>query len=418
MPNINDYIKWRGDLELNVSEFNEIDSLILARFSYLPFESLMKKEEELTIEELSKRFEKADKNKLEILWPDDSDLLPLLGQSKRFGKMIATDFLNKFDPEQEKQFSAITVLLPDDTIFISYRGTDNTIIGWKEDFNMSFKSHIASQLDSVKYINDIAKKYQNNIRIGGHSKGGNLAVYAAVFAAEEAKKRIINVYNNDGPGFADDITNTKEYKEMIEKVHTYIPQSSVIGRLLNHEEKYTVVKSIQKGIMQHDLYSWQVQGTKVVSLKEVTNGSEFVDKTIKQWLDDVDPKQREIVIDTIFDILSTTEAESMIQIREVLKEVCISNFILISCVGGTPNSNNPEISSGTWTSIFERFNGNVMTCRWSVPTADTVSMMDKIYDNLLNKKMNFGEALIKAQREMKNSGKNELSWAGVECWIN
>ena len=124
------------------------------------------------------------------------------------------------------------------------------------------------------------------------------------------------MYNNDGPGFADDITNTKEYKEMIEKVHTYIPQSSVIGRLLNHEEKYTVVKSIQKGIMQHDLYSWQVQGTEVVSLKEVTNGSEFVDKTIKQWLDNVEPKQREIVIDTIFDILSTTEAESMVQIRE------------------------------------------------------------------------------------------------------
>ena len=316
MPNINDYIKWRGDLELNVSEFNEIDSLILARFSYLPFESLMKKEEELTIEELSKRFEKADKNKLEILWPDDSDLLPLLGQSKRFGKMIATDFLNKFDPEQEKQFSAITVLLPDDTIFISYRGTDNTIIGWKEDFNMSFKSHIASQLDSVKYINDIAKKYQNNIRIGGHSKGGNLAVYAAVFAAEEAKKRIINVYNNDGPGFCDDVIETPEYQEMIKKVHTYIPQSSVIGRLMNHREKYTVVESVQKGIMQHDLYSWEVLGKEFVTLEEVTNGSEFVDKTIKQWLDDVDPKQREIVIDTIFDILSTTEAESMIQIRE------------------------------------------------------------------------------------------------------
>ena len=111
-------------------------------------------------------------------------------------------------------------------------------------------------------------------------------------------------------------------------------------------------------------------------------------------------------------------AKSMIQIREVLKEVCISNFILISCVGGTPNSNNPEISSGTWTSIFERFNGNIMTCRWSVPTRDTISMMDKIYDNLLNKKMRFGEALVKAQRDMKNSGKNQLSWAGIECWIN
>lgn len=316
MSNICDYIKWRGDLELKVSEFNEIDSLILSRFSYLPFESLMKSEEKLTIEELAKRFEKADKSKLEILWPDDSELFPLLGSSKRFGKMIATDFINKFDPEQEKQFSAITVILPDETMFISYRGTDNTIIGWKEDFNMSFKSHIASQIDSVKYINEIAQKYQNKIRIGGHSKGGNLAVYAAVFADEEAKKRIINVYNSDGPGFANDITNTKEYKEMIEKVHTYIPQSSVIGRLLNHEEKYTVVKSIQKGIMQHDLYSWQVQGTKAVYLKEVTNGSEFVDKTIKQWLDKVEPKQREIVIDTIFDILNKTEGESMVQIKE------------------------------------------------------------------------------------------------------
>ena len=316
MPNINDYIKWRGDIELGVSEFNEIDSLILSRFSYLPFESLIEKNEEITIEELSKRFEKKDLNKLEILWPDDSELLPLLGKSKRFGKMIATDFVNKFDKEQEKQFSAITVLLPDNTIFVSYRGTDNTIVGWKEDFNMSFKSHIASQIDAVNYINDIAKKYSYKIRIGGHSKGGNLAVYAAVFANDETKNMIINVYNNDGPGFTDDITNTKKYKEMIKKVHTYIPQSSVIGRLLNHEEKYTIVKSIQKGIMQHDLYSWQVQGTKTISLKEVTNGSEFVDKTIKKWLNNVEPKQREIVIDTIFDILSTTEAESMVQIKE------------------------------------------------------------------------------------------------------
>lgn len=136
MANICDYIKWRGDLELNVSEFNEIDSLILSRFSYLPFENIMQSEEKVSIEELAKRFEKEDKKKMEILWPDDIELFQLLGSSKRFGKMIAMNFVNKFDPEREKQFSAITVILPDDTIFISYRGTDNTIIGWKEDFKM------------------------------------------------------------------------------------------------------------------------------------------------------------------------------------------------------------------------------------------------------------------------------------------
>ena len=316
MANICDYIKWRGDITLEESEFNEIDNLVLSRLSYFPFDELIEKNEEATIEELSNRFINADKSTMKILWPDDNELFPLLGQSKRFKDMIVTRYINKINPEKEQQFSATTVLLPDDTIFVSYRGTDSTIIGWKEDFNMCFKSHITSQKEAVQYLNESAEKYPRKIRIGGHSKGGNLAVYAAIFTNEDVKAKIENVYNNDGPGFADDITSTKEYKEMIEKVHTYIPQSSVIGRLLNHEEKYTVVKSTQKGIMQHDLYSWQVEGTKVVSLKEVTNGSEFVDKTIKKWLDNVEPEQREIVIDTIFDILNTTEAESMVQIKE------------------------------------------------------------------------------------------------------
>ena len=183
---------------------------------------------------------------------------------------------------------------------------------------MSFKAHIASQLDAAKYINDVSKKYKQKIRIGGHSKGGNLAVYAAAFANKTAKNKIINVYNNDGPGFIDEITETEEYKQAINKVHTYIPQSSVVGRLLNHEEKYTIVQSVQKGIMQHDLYSWQLEGKKLVSLAEVTNGSQFIDKTIKQWLKEIDPKQREIVVDAIFEIINTTNANSFKDIREKL----------------------------------------------------------------------------------------------------
>ena len=123
------------------------------------------------------------------------------------------------------------------------------------------------------------------------------------------------MYNNDGPGFCDDVIETPEYKEMIENVHTYIPQSSVIGRLMNHREKYTVVKSVQKGIMQHDLYSWEVLGKEFVTLEEVTNGSEFVDKTIKEWLENVEPTKREQVIDVVFDILNTTDAQTMKEIK-------------------------------------------------------------------------------------------------------
>ena len=239
-----------------------------------------------------------------------------MGESERFGKLLATKYINKIDPEQEKQFAAITVLMPNDTIFVSYRGTDNTIVGWKEDLNMSFKSHIASQISAKKYLEIIAQEYPDKkIRIGGHSKGGNIAVYAATFVNKEIKDRIINVYNNDGPGFCDDVIETPEYKEMIEKVHTYIPQSSVIGRLMNHKEKYTVVESTQKGIMQHDLYSWEVLGKQFVTLEEVTNGSEFVDKTIKEWLENVEPTKREQVIDVVFDILNTTEAQTMKEIK-------------------------------------------------------------------------------------------------------
>ncbi len=316
MSNVCEYVKWRGDLTLKQSKFNEIDALILTRLSYFPFDQLIQPNEEATVEELSKRFEKADKSTMKILWEDDNELFPLMGKSKRFGKMIVTQYVNKINAEQEKQFSATTVILPDNTIFVTYRGTDATIVGWKEDFNMCFKSHIASQKDAVEYLNMVSKKYKRLIRIGGHSKGGNLAVYAAMFTNSKVKKRIINIYNNDGPGFDDEIIKTKEYKEILPKVHTYIPQSSVIGRLLNHEEKYTVVQSIQKGIMQHDLYSWQLEGKEFICLEKVTNGSEIFDKTLKEWLVNITPEQRGIVIDTAFDILNTTEVEYFSELKK------------------------------------------------------------------------------------------------------
>lgn len=316
MSNIIDYIKWRGDLELKDSKFNEVDSLILNRFSYFPLDNIIGKDEVLSIKELGERFIKEDKNKIDILWEDDAILFPLMAESKRFGAMKALKYVNQIDEETEKQFSAITIVLPDDTIYISYRGTDNTLIGWKEDFNMTFKSHIESQLSAKEYLEKVAKKYPNKpIRLGGHSKGGNLALYAAIFANEKIKKRILNVYNNDGPGFNEDIINTKEYKEIIGKVITYVPQDSIFGMLLEHKEKYTIVESIEKGVMQHDVYSWQVLGTKFVILREITNGSKFIDRTIKNWLEDLDLQTREQVIDIVFEIINSTNAKKVSDLK-------------------------------------------------------------------------------------------------------
>lgn len=347
MANVCDYVRWRGDLTLEQSEFNEIDNLILARFSYFPFDKIIEENEIVTIKELSKRFNEQDVTKLPILWKDDVELFPLMGDSKRFGGMLATKYINKIDAEQEKQFSAITVLMPNDTIYVSYRGTDNTIVGWKEDFNMSFKSHIASQISAKQYLEEIAKEYPSSkIIIGGHSKGGNIAVYAATFASKEVKDRIINVYNNDGPGFCEDVIETAEYQEILPRVHTYIPQSSIIGRLMNHKEKYTIVESVQKGIMQHDLYSWQVLGKEFVTLKKLTNESELIDKTIKEWLENVEPEKREQVIDAVFEILNTTEAQTM-------KELKANWFANAKTILGTYKTIDNDTKEMVWQTVNE-----------------------------------------------------------------
>ena len=315
MPNIIDYVKNKGKKTLEQLEFNEVDNLILSRFAYFPFDNIMEQDEVLTIKELSERFEKANIEEMEILWKDDIELFPLMGKSKRFGEMLATKYINKIDKKQEKQFSAITVLMPDDTIYVSYRGTDFTLIGWKEDFYMSFKSHIASQKDAVKYLQIISEKYPKKIRIGGHSKGGNLAIYASTFVNDEIKDRIINIYNNDGPGFNEEITETEEYKKIIGKAHTYIPQSTIIGRLLNQSEEYSVIKSKQIGIMQHDLYSWQIIGDKFEFLEDLTKQSKITEKTIKGWMESIEPQKRQQVIDVLFEMLSKTEAETFIQLK-------------------------------------------------------------------------------------------------------
>lgn len=304
MGDIFDYILWR-DIPIQEVKFNEIDSLILSRFSYFPLDGLIKDNEKVTIKECYNRYKKQGKQG-DILIKADLKLFPALANSKRFGNLYVTNYVNKVDAKEEKQFSAVTVLLPEDNIYISYRGTDDTIVGWKEDLYMSFSTLVPSQQSAVDYLNKT--KIGKKIIVGGHSKGGNLAVYAAVFCNKKIKKRIIDVYNFDGPGFNKVVIDKEEYNGMIKKIHNYIPQSSIIGRLLEHKGEVTIVKSTQTGIMQHDLYSWQLIGDKFI-ISELTNSSRFIDRTLTDWLQKVNVEQRKEFIDVLFDILNATEVK-------------------------------------------------------------------------------------------------------------
>lgn len=309
MANILDYLKWRGDLSLEQDHFNEIDNLILTRFSYIPLEKLMKEGEKLKIRTVYERYENSNIKKGSFLLKEDIPFFQAIANSNRFGNLVILKYVNKISLKLEEQFAAVTILLPKDTAFVSFCGTDDTIVGWKENFNMSFKSHLPAQRDAVAYLNDIGEHYAGNIMVGGHSKGGNLAVYAAAFCKPEIQERITTIYSDDGPGFGDDIVESNAYKQVVKRVVSYVPQSSVIGRLLLHEEKYYVVKSTQVGILQHDPFSWQLEGKEFVKVQELTNGSNVTEKTIKEWLENVDPERREIFIDTLYDILIATNAK-------------------------------------------------------------------------------------------------------------
>ena len=308
MSNIIDYLKWRGDLSFEISPFNEVDNIILSRFSYLPFQDIYLEQRE-NVKSIAKKMRIIPK--INFVWQDDKEFIEELAKTKRFQNLIVSDYVQKVDLSDEMQFGAITIWLPNGEKFISFEGTDMSMVGWKEDFNMSFKTYIPSQIEAVKYLEKIADKYTSNFKIGGHSKGGNLAVYSAIFCKDEIKERITGVLNADGPGFSKEIISGEEHKKIADKVHTYIPQSSIIGRLLEHEENYTIVESAQKGIMQHDIYSWQVQAKDLIKISELTNESKTVNKIVKEWLNNTTQEQRENFINTLYQIIGTTEAKTM-----------------------------------------------------------------------------------------------------------
>lgn len=315
MANLEDYIKWRGDLSFKISPFNEIDNMILARFSYMPFKRI-KMEPKETIESIANKMKDFDEEKFGF--HGDREMCQLMGNSERFKRLVVTDFEENNDKKTEKQFSAITIHLPERTIYLSFNGTDNSIVGWKEDFNMSFMENVPSQLEGAEYTKRIAAKYKNTkILLGGHSKGGNIAVYSAIACGKRIQNRIKKVINCDGPGFDKTIVESENYKNIIDKVFTYIPQDSIIGRILEHEEKYDIVLSNSKGIYQHDIHSWQVEGTKVVTVDKLTNNSDTINQTLRAYLKNTTPEQRKMFVGIVYEIIESTNVSTFKEFSKV-----------------------------------------------------------------------------------------------------
>ena len=324
MANLMDYLDWRGDLTLAVSPFNEVDALILAELSFVDFEGIVPPPEVgrgVKLNEAAEAFFARHGGRdvdMGVLVPDGiSQMLRKLMASPRFCGMTLNGYEALLDDEVEEQFSALTIDLGNGSIYISFRGTDDTIVGWKEDLNMSFLEEIPSQKQAVGYVARIARQYpEKTIRIGGHSKGGNLAVYSAAKSSGDIQERIVAVHNNDGPGFVWDISETPGHKRIAGRIHTVLPQASVVGMLMEHEKRYQVVYSTYEGIYQHDGFSWQVKGTQFVHLDDFSREGKLVDEALSSWADSLNSQQREALAEALYSVFTATGAKTLSELNE------------------------------------------------------------------------------------------------------
>ncbi len=315
MSNLHDYLDWRGDIKISKEHpFNDVDAMILARFSYLLFDQIDLAEKE-TVRSVAAKMQKF-KNE-DFRWDGDKQLISQMGQSRRFGAMRVTNYERKNDMATEKQFSAITVHINRSELFISFLGTDDTIVGWKEDFNLAFMDVVPAQEEGLKYLKKIAKKYYwRKIRMGGHSKGGTVAMYAAVMSDDRLQRRLIKVYNFDGPGLKSSLAKKDKGESVLPKIFSFVPQDSVFGRLFKHTEQYEVVESnAKRNIYEHDLYSWQVKKDEIKT-SEITKRSDFVNETLTKWLESATPYQRKIFVEAIFEILGKSKVKEPMKLAD------------------------------------------------------------------------------------------------------
>lgn len=341
-----DYLKWRNDVSLRAAPFNEIDNVLLSYLAYADFGELLQEEKRrVSIETCFKRFCKkhdlANVRESKLFIERAPLLLEDMVRGARFRGTKVVHFREVFDKEKVQQFAALVFLLPDGTKYVSFRGTDLSITGWKEDFLMSFTAETEGAKEAVSYLNEVAACVEGDLILGGHSKGGNFAMFAAAFCDDAVKERILKVYNNDGPGFREEIVRSAAYRELLPKITNIVPQTSIIGRLLSNEAAHTVVKSTAAGIFQHDVTTWEVTKDKFVRA-EPDAFSDFVEKSLGTWLETMDDEARKSLVETVFSMIEMTEAETFAEFGENLFK---NTGLIIKGLGRLPKEKRSELTA-------------------------------------------------------------------------
>lgn len=234
----------------------------------------------------------------------------------RFSSIRVGGVDERFSEQDQTQFAAMTMMLPDGTLVIAFRGTDTSFVGWKEDFNMAFQYPVPAQRSAADYVCRVASLWHGDVILLGHSKGGNLAVYAGMAADEQLRRRIRRIYSLDAPGFPQDVVNSEQYRAVIDRIVKIVPDSSIVGMILEAPEPCRVVRSNERGLMQHLAFSWQVRGDSFVEAPDIAASSRYFNRSLNDWLAGMSVEQRERTVDALFKVLDASNQKGLIGLWE------------------------------------------------------------------------------------------------------
>lgn len=317
--NIIEYVVKNGIYDFSKKPFCEVDSLVISQLSYLKFEGIVKGPAGANKGVVLKKIK--DHKKYDTIFRDEryrdinSKFFDALCESERFGNLILNNFIDIIDESVDVQFSAMTVEDKKGFKYLVFRGTDDSIIGWKEDLNMTFKTPVPAQEYSVKYLEKISSYWEGNFLVGGHSKGGNLAVYSAMNCRKEIRDRIISIYSHDGPGFRTELIQDSFYKDIQKRIFKYVPKSAVVG-LFGNLEDYIVVDCEKHGVKQHNPYNWIIEDFEFKKVDHIGKISSLQAEAINAWSADMTKEQWAMLSDQIFGVFKAADVTNLNDFNE------------------------------------------------------------------------------------------------------
>lgn len=333
-----EYALFNANKSFDELPFNNVDALIFAQLSYLDYTGIVEdtrsESKGVYLHEISEHENFSDIFVLPRTVENNTKLFNAVAYSRRYGKVRAKFYEDIFETDSDTQFCGMVFVLPGNLNVISFRGTDSTILGWKENCNMLYKYPVSSQEISVAYVDKVIPLLRGKVIVTGHSKGGNLAIYSSVYCKNENKKKITKIVSFDSPGFTEEFVNDPAYLSTLPKISKFVPEESMVGMLLTDKSTYQVVKSDGIGFYQHDPFMWKIDGISFVPSTKIVMRAKIIDTTFNDWVFGFEPQQREQFLEAMFLLIKKTNETNAPTFRQWMENLLLNLPLALDAIKG------------------------------------------------------------------------------------